>query len=118
MKKLLVLALCFLVAAPRSAPAAPVTVDKSTATKPSASAAKTTPGPSGPGISEGPALETLLWGSGGAVVGSFGGPVGALAGGLIGAAIGFVVGTFSARPPAAEPQPSERSRDSSDSASR
>jgi hypothetical protein len=52
---------------------------------------------SGVGIREGMPLEMLLWGGGGAIVGSIGGPVGAVIGGSIGSLIGAVVGAVMTR---------------------
>jgi hypothetical protein len=46
----------------------------------------------GGGLSEGIKLETLLWGGGGAIIGSLAGPVGAVAGGAVGFLVGLSIG--------------------------
>ncbi|MBI3550614.1 MAG: hypothetical protein HY078_16370 [Elusimicrobia bacterium] len=43
-------------------------------------------------LDEGPMLQTLLWGGGGAIAGSLAGPPGAIVGGAVGAVVGFAVG--------------------------
>ena len=51
----------------------------------------------GGGISEGIKLETLLWGGGGAIIGSLAGPVGAIVGGSIGSLVGLTIGIIMPR---------------------
>jgi len=46
------------------------------------------------GMSDGKTLETLMWGSAGAIVGGFTGPLGAAVGGATGAVAGFIYGAF------------------------
>ncbi|MBI4345338.1 MAG: hypothetical protein HY553_00675, partial [Elusimicrobia bacterium] len=48
----------------------------------------------GAGIKDGPVLQTMLWGSGGAVAGSLAGPAGAVIGAAAGAVVGFLIGVF------------------------
>jgi hypothetical protein len=55
------------------------------------------PGSRGGGISEGRPLETVLWGGGGAIIGSIAGPLGTIVGASVGALIGLVVGTVMPR---------------------
>ena len=51
----------------------------------------------GGGISEGIKLETLLWGGGGAIIGSLAGPVGAIVGGSVGSLVGLTIGIIMPR---------------------
>ncbi len=51
----------------------------------------------GGGISEGVKLETLLWGGGGAIIGSLAGPVGTIAGGAVGFLVGLTIGIIMPR---------------------
>jgi hypothetical protein len=44
------------------------------------------------GLSEGIKLETLLWGGGGAIIGSLAGPGGTIAGGAVGFLVGLSIG--------------------------
>ncbi|MCX5795304.1 MAG: hypothetical protein NTY77_07420 [Elusimicrobia bacterium] len=46
----------------------------------------------GGGLGEGVKLETLLWGGGGAIIGSLAGPVGTIAGGAVGFLVGLTIG--------------------------
>ena len=46
----------------------------------------------GGGMNEGIKLETLLWGGGGAVIGSLAGPVGTVVGGAVGFLVGLSIG--------------------------
>jgi hypothetical protein len=46
----------------------------------------------GGGMSEGVKLETVLWGGGGAIIGSLAGPVGTIVGGAVGFLIGLSIG--------------------------
>jgi hypothetical protein len=52
---------------------------------------------SGGGLKEGRPLEVLLWGGGGAIVGSLAGPVGTVIGAAVGSLIGIAVGTVMPR---------------------
>jgi hypothetical protein len=52
---------------------------------------------SGGGLKEGRKLEVLLWGGGGAIVGSLAGPVGTIVGAAVGSLIGLAVGTVMPR---------------------
>ena len=58
---------------------------------------QTTRPTSGGGIKEGRPLEVLLWGGGGAIVGSLAGPVGTVIGAAVGSLIGLAVGTVMPR---------------------
>lgn len=46
------------------------------------------------GMNEGKPLEFLVWGGGGAILGSLAGPAGAALGGTVGAAAGLLFSTF------------------------
>ncbi|MBI4387296.1 MAG: hypothetical protein HY551_07925 [Elusimicrobia bacterium] len=49
----------------------------------------------GGGLSEGPPLQMMLWGSGGAVIGSVAGPIGAIIGSAVGVIGGLLISIFS-----------------------
>ena len=48
----------------------------------------------GGGIGEGPALEVMVWGGTGAIIGSAAGPIGAAVGGAFGAVVGLIYSFF------------------------
>lgn len=56
----------------------------------------------GGGIAEGVKLETLIWGGGGAIIGSIAGPVGTIAGGAVGFLVGLTIGIVMPRKQAAQ----------------
>lgn len=51
----------------------------------------------GGGISEGIKLETVIWGGGGAIIGSLAGPVGTVIGAAAGSLIGLTIGIIMPR---------------------